>query len=113
MYSSRSGNYGHKSNITSDYRGSINAGTPSLQQNYGNSYGGGNTFHAPPPPQPPYYGQPPPQMAPQHSQMYHQPISNVYQQMGQIPRPLNLPQQLDTRDYGQSLHHQMSMQNRS
>ena len=52
-------------------------------------------------------------MVPQHTQMYHQPISNVYQQMGQMPRPMNLPQQLDTRDYGQSLQHQISMQNRS
>ncbi|CAF0772679.1 unnamed protein product [Rotaria sordida] len=103
------GNYG---NMSGGYRGSVNIGPPPPQQNYGNNYGGGNTLHHPPPPQQAYYGQPP-QMAPQQTQMYHQPMSNAYQQMGQIPRPMNPSQPLDTRGYGQPLQHQIQMQNRS
>jgi len=40
-------------------------------------------------------------------------MSNAYQQMGQISRPMNTPQPLDTRGYGQSSQHQIPMQNRS
>ncbi len=40
-------------------------------------------------------------------------MSNAYQQMGQIPRPMNTPQSLDTRSYGQPPQHQIPMQNRS
>ncbi len=108
-----SGSYGNSGNMNAGYRGPVNAGPPSQQQNYGNNYGGGNALH-PPPSQPSYYGQPPPpQMAPQPTQIYHQSMSNAYPQMGQIPRPMNPPQPLDTRGYGQPPQHQMSMQNRS
>jgi len=96
--------------MSSGYRGPVNTGPPPPQQNYVNNFGGGNALH-PPPSQQSYYGQPtpPPQMAPQQTQMYHQPLSNAYQQMGQIPRPMNTPQPLDTRSYGQP----MPIQNRS
>ncbi len=92
--------------MSGGYRAPANSGQTSSQQNYGNNYSGGNALHPhpPPPPQQPYYGQPPSQMS------YHQPISNNYQQMGQIPRPLNPSQSLDTRGYVQP---QISMQNRS
>lgn len=53
-----------------------------------------------------YYGQ----MAPQQQPMYHQPMSNNYQQMA---RPVNPPQALDTRSYGSPLQQQMPVQNRS
>ncbi|CAF3354772.1 unnamed protein product [Rotaria sp. Silwood1] len=109
------GNYGNNGNISGGYRGSVNVGPPPPQQNYGNNYGGGNTLHHPhpPPPQQSYYGQPPPQMTPQQTQMYHQPMSNAYQQMGQIPRSMTPSQSIDTRGYGQPLQHQIQMQNRS
>lgn len=50
--------------------------------------------------------------------MYHQPMPNNYQQMGQMQRSMNPPQSLDTRGYGQppsqqQQQHQMPMQNRS
>lgn len=101
--------------MTSGYRGSMNAVPPHPQQNYGSNYGGGNTLHHHHPhTQQSYYGQPPPhQMPPQPTQIYHQPLSNAYQQMSQIPRPMNPPQPVDTRGYGQTLQHQMQMQNRS
>jgi hypothetical protein len=93
--------------MTGGYQGPVNEGPPLPQQNYGNNYGGGNALQ-PAVPQQPYYGQPQPQM-------YHQPMSNTYQQMGQIQRPMNAPQPLDTRGYGQPPQHQMQipMQNRS
>jgi len=91
--------------MSGGYRGPMNTGQIPPQQNYGNNYGGaGNALHHPPQQQ--YYGQPPPQM-------YHQPMSNAYQQMGQIPRTMNPSQQLDTRSYGQPPQHQIPMQNRS
>jgi hypothetical protein len=100
--------------MSGGYRGPVNTGPPPPQQNYGNNYGGGGNAIHPPPSQQSYYAQaPPPQMAPQQTQMYHQPIPNAYQQMGQIPRPMNPSQALDTRGYGQPPQHQMSIQNRS
>ena len=90
------------------YRPANNTGSAPSQQNYGNSYGGNNTYHGPSSQQP-YYGQ----TAPQQTQMYHQPMSNTYQQMGQVPRPMNPPQALDSRGYGQHPQHQLSTQNRS
>jgi hypothetical protein len=83
--------------VSGGYRGQMNAGPPASQQNYGNNYSGGNAVHVPP--QQPYYGQP--QMPPQQPQIYHQPISNNYQQMGQIPRSMNTSQPVDTRGYNQ------------
>ncbi|CAF1166690.1 unnamed protein product [Adineta ricciae] len=107
---SSNGNYVNNSNMNNSggnggYRAANNAGPAHSQQNYGNNYGGNNTYHGPSPQQP-YYGQ----TAPQQTQMYHQPMSNAYQQMGQLPRPMNPPQALDSRGYGQ---HQLPMQNRS
>lgn len=108
-----SGNYGNSGNISGDYRGPVNTGPPSSQQNYGNNYSGSNTLHSHPPPQQPYYGQPP-QIPPPQQQMYHQPMANTYQQMGQIPRPMNTPQPLDNRGYGQpQQQQQIPIQNRS
>ncbi|CAF2899435.1 unnamed protein product [Rotaria sp. Silwood2] len=109
------GNYGNNGNMSGGYRGSVNVGQPHPQQSYGNNYGGGNTLHHPHPhpSQQSYYGQPPPQMAPQQTQIYHQPMSNAYQQIGQMPRPMNPPQPLDTRGYGQPIQHQIQIQNRS
>jgi len=98
--------------MSAGYRGPVNTGPPSSQQNYGNNYSGGSTLPSHPAPQQPYYGQPP-QMPPQQQQIYHQPMSNTYQQMGQIPRPLNTPQSLDTRGYGQPPQPQIPIQNRS
>jgi hypothetical protein len=40
-------------------------------------------------------------------------MPNAYQQMGQIPRPMNPPQPIDSRVYGQTTQHRMPMQNRS
>lgn len=100
--------------MTGGYRAPVNVGPPPPQQNYGNNYGGGNALHHHhhhPPPQQSYYGQP--QITPQQTQIYHQPIPNAYQQMGAIPRPMNPPQPLDARSYGQPLQHQIPMQNRS
>ena len=94
--------------MTGGYRAPVNAGQPPPQQNYGNNYAGGNAAHAPPPQQP-YYGQ----ATPQQTQIYHQSMPNTYQQLGQVPRPMNPPQPLDTRGYGQPPQHQMPMQNRS
>jgi hypothetical protein len=105
-----SGNYSNNGNISGGYRG-----PPSSQQNYGNNYNSGTNLHPHPPPQQSYYGQQqiPPQQ--QQQQMYHQPMPNAYQQMGQIPRPMNTPQPLDNRGYGQPppSQHQMPIQNRS
>ncbi len=98
--------------MTGGYRGSVNAGPPPPQQNYGNNYSGGSALH-PHPSQQSYYGQPAPPMAPQPTQIYHQSISNAYQQMGQMARPMNPPQPLDTRVYVQPPQHQISIQNRS
>lgn len=95
------------------YRGSVNAGPPVQQQNYGNNYGGETPLHphTQPPPQQPYYGQP---LAPPQQQMYHQNMSNPYQQLGHMPRPMNAaPPSLDTRGYGQPPQHQMTLSNRS
>jgi hypothetical protein len=96
--------------MTGGYRGSVNAGQPPLQQNYGNNYGGNNAAHAPSIQQT-YYGQP--QTAPQQTQIYHQSVPNAYQQMAPIPRPINPPQPLDTRGYVQPPQHQVPGQNRS
>ncbi len=98
-----SGNTSNNGNSSGGYRGA----SPS-QQNYGNNYSGGNALnsHSHPPSQQPYYGQPP-------QQMYHQPMSNAYQQIGQIPRPMNTPQPLDARGYGQPSQNQMPIQNRT
>jgi hypothetical protein len=91
--------------MSGGYRAPMNAGPLPPQQNYGNNYGGGNALHHPSAQQQ-YYGQPPPQI-------YHQPMPNSYQQMGQIPRQMNPPQPLDTRGYVQPPQQQMPMQNRS
>lgn len=93
----------------SGYRGPVNAGLPFQQQNYGNNYGDGSALHSQPLPQQPYYGQP----LPAQQQMYHQNMSNAYQQMGHMPRPMNAPASLDTGGYGQPPQHQMPMSNRS
>ncbi len=101
--------------MSGGYRGPINPGPPPTQQNYGNNYSGGNAPypHSHPPPQQPYYGQPPPPPPPQQP-IYHQPMSNAYQQIGHIPRPMNASQPLDTRGYVQPPpQHQIPMQNRS
>ncbi|CAF2084346.1 unnamed protein product [Rotaria magnacalcarata] len=109
------GNYGNNGSMAGGYGGSMNVGPPPPQQNYSNNFGAGNTLHhhhhPSLPPQQSYYGQP--QMAPQPTQIYHQPMSNSYQQIGQIPRPMNPPQPLDTRGYGQPLQHQIQLPNRS
>ncbi|CAF3560722.1 unnamed protein product [Adineta steineri] len=104
------GNYGNNGNMSGGgYRGSANAGQPNPQQNYSNNYAGGNALH-PPASQPPYYSQ----TTPQQTQIYHQSMPNAaYQQVGQIPRPLNPPQPLDTQGYGQPPQHPIPMQNRS
>lgn len=96
--------------MTGGYRAPVNTGPLPSQQNYGNNYSGGNAIH-PPPSQQSFYGQPPSQIAPQPTQIYHPSMANTYQQMGQIPRPMNPPQPLDTLGYGQP--QQMPMQNRS
>lgn len=108
-----SGNYNNNGNTSgggSGYRGPVNTGPPPSQQNYGNNYSDGNALHphSHPPSQQPFYGQPqiPPQ---QQQQMYHQPMSNTFQPMGQIPRTMNTSQPLDNRGYVQP----MPMQNRS
>ncbi|CAF1032943.1 unnamed protein product [Adineta ricciae] len=102
--SAQNGNY---NNNTSNYRGPTNSGPPPSQQNYG------NTLHSHPPmpqQQQQYYGQ----MATQQQSMYHQPMSNNYQQMGQMARPMNPPQSLETRGYGPlAQQQQMPVQNRS
>ncbi|UJR23740.1 hypothetical protein I4U23_026717 [Adineta vaga] len=96
---------GNNGNNTGNYRGQVNTGPPPSQQNYG------NTLHSHPPPaqQQQYYGQ----VMPPQQQLYHQPISNSYQQMGQIPRPMNPTQSLDTRAYGPPPQQQIPIQNRS
>ncbi|CAF1032213.1 unnamed protein product [Adineta steineri] len=98
------GNYGNNSNTTSGYRGPSNTGgSQSSQQNYGNNI----RSHAP---SQPYYGQ----MPAQPQQIYHQPVPNNFQQMGQVPRSINSPQPLDNRNYGQPPQQQpVSIQNRS
>lgn len=97
------GNFSNNNNMSDGYRGPVNPGTGYSQQNYGNSYAGGNVHM---PQQQAYYGQPPPQM-------YHQPMSNNYQQMGHMARPMNPAQTYDNRAYGQASQQQMPMQNRS
>ncbi|CAF0744287.1 unnamed protein product [Rotaria sordida] len=106
----QNGSYANNSNMSSGYRGSVNRGSSPSQQNYGNNYSGGNSLHSHPPPQQPYYGQTPQMSSQQQQQMYHQPMSNTYQQ---IPRPMNTSQQLDNRNYGQPSQNQMPVQNRS
>ncbi len=112
-YSLFSGGIGNNGNTSGGYRGSANTVPPAPQQTYSNSYGGDAIAHPPVPLQPPYYGQPGTQVAPQPTQIYHQSIPNAYQQMGQMPRPVNPSQQLDNRGYGQTPQHRMPMQNRS
>ncbi|CAF3425393.1 unnamed protein product [Rotaria sp. Silwood1] len=105
----QNGTYANNGNTSSGYRGSSNTGSSSSQQNYGNNYSGGNSLNSHPPPQNSFYGQ----MPPQQQQMYHQPMSNSYQQTGQISRPMNTSQSLENRNYGQPSQHQMPVQNRS
>jgi hypothetical protein len=112
FYSLFSGGFGNNGNMSGGYRAPVNAGPPPPQQNYGHNYGGDNAGH-PPPSQQTYYGQPATPVPPQQTQIYHQSIPNAYQQMGQIPRPMNPPQPIDNRGYGQTAQHRMPMQNRS
>lgn len=98
------GNFSNNNNMSGGYRAPVNASSGYSQQSYGNNYGGGSVPL--PPQQQTYYGQPSPQM-------YHQPISNNYQQMGHMARPMNPAQTYDNRAYGQASQQQMPMQNRS
>ena len=106
-----SGNFGNNGNPSSGYRGSARSGPPPSQQNYGNNYGGDNMVH--PPAQQAYYGQGPTQMAPQQTQIYHQSVPNAYQQLGQMPHPINPSQTFDNRGYDENYQVQVPIPNRS
>lgn len=106
-----SGYFSNNGNPSGGYRGSARTGPPPVQQNHGNNYGGENMSH--PPAQQAYYDQGPTQMASQQIQMYHQSLPNIYQQMGQMPHPMNPPQTYGDLYYGPNYQVQMRMPNRS